>query len=52
VEEVLSGEVSSRVDSMDTNEIEMALKESGDEEESSKLPSAEELAAIPEASSK
>jgi hypothetical protein len=50
VEEVLSGEDSSRADSMDTNELEIALKEWGDKEEISKPPSAEELAAIPEAS--
>jgi hypothetical protein len=36
---------------MDTTELEMALKEWGDEEEDSRLPSAEELTAIHEASS-
>jgi hypothetical protein len=41
---------SSEADSMDTTELEMALKEWGEEEEDSRLPSAEELAAIHEAS--
>jgi hypothetical protein len=50
VEEVFLDEDSSQADSMDTKELEMALKEWGDDEESSKPPSAEELAAIPEAS--
>jgi hypothetical protein len=36
---------------MDTNELEMSLKEWGDEEETSKPPSFEEMVAIPEASS-
>jgi hypothetical protein len=35
---------------MDTNELEMAFKEWGDEEEISKPPSTEEMAAIPVAS--
>jgi hypothetical protein len=51
VEVVPSGDDSSQTDSMDTNELEMALKEWGDEEEISKHPSIEEMAAIPEASS-
>jgi hypothetical protein len=50
VEEVPSGEDSSQTDSLDTNELEMALKEWGDEAETSKHPSAEQLVAIPEAS--
>jgi acyl carrier protein len=50
VEEVPLGENSSEADSMDTIELEMALKEWGDEEQDSRLPSAEELAAIHEAS--
>jgi hypothetical protein len=41
---------SSQADSMDNNELEMALKEWGDEEENSRPPSPEELAAVPEAS--
>jgi hypothetical protein len=49
VEELLSGEDSSQADSLNTNELEMALKEWGDEEENSKPPSAEEMAATPEA---
>jgi hypothetical protein len=43
------GDESSQAESMDTNELEMALKKWGEDEESSKLPSIEELAAIPEA---
>jgi hypothetical protein len=35
---------------MDTTELEMALKEWGEDEENIKLPLAEEMAAIPEAS--
>jgi hypothetical protein len=50
VEVVPSGDDSSQADSMDTNELEMSLKEWGDEEETSKLPRVEEMAAIPEAS--
>jgi hypothetical protein len=42
------GEESSQADSMDTTKLEMALKEWGEEEESSKLPSVEEMVAIPE----
>jgi hypothetical protein len=45
------GEESSQADSMDTTKLEMALKEWGEEEESSKLPSVEEMVAIPEVSS-
>jgi hypothetical protein len=41
VEDVHLGDESSQDDSMDTTELEMALKEWGDEEENSKLPSAE-----------
>jgi hypothetical protein len=43
------GDDFSQADYMDTNELEMALKEWGDEEEISKHPSVEEMAAIPEA---
>jgi hypothetical protein len=50
VEDVHLGDESSQDDSMDTAELEMALKEWGDEEENSKLPSAEKMAAIPELS--
>jgi hypothetical protein len=50
VEVVPSGDDSSQADSMDTNELEMALKEWGDEEEICKHPRVEEMAAIPEAS--
>jgi hypothetical protein len=50
VEDVPLEDDSSQADSMDTNELEMALKKWGDEEKNSRPPSAEELAAIPEAS--
>jgi hypothetical protein len=50
VEDVPVEEDSSQADSLDTTELEMALKEWGDEEENSRLPSAKELAAIPEVS--
>jgi hypothetical protein len=49
VEVVPSGDDFSQADYMDTNELEMALKEWGDEEEISKHPSVEEMTAIPEA---
>jgi hypothetical protein len=52
VEDVSSGEDSSLADSMDTTKLEMVLKKWGDEEENSRLPSAEEMAAIPVASPK
>jgi hypothetical protein len=45
-------EDSTLADSMDTTELEMVLKKWGDEEENSRLPSAEEMAAIPVASPK
>jgi hypothetical protein len=48
LEEVV-GEDSSQANSMDTTELEMALKEWGEDEESSKLPTTEDLAVIPEA---
>jgi hypothetical protein len=49
VEDSPDDEVSSQANSMHTAELEKALKEWGDEE-NSRVPSAEELAAIPEAS--
>jgi hypothetical protein len=49
VEDAPDDEVSSQANSMQTAELEKALKEWGDEE-NSRVPSAEELAAIPEAS--
>jgi hypothetical protein len=52
VEDVSSGEDSSLADSMDTTKLEMVLKKWGDEKENSRLPSAEEMAAIPVASPK
>jgi hypothetical protein len=50
VEDVPLEDDLSQADSMDTNELEMALTEWGDEEENSRPPSTEDLAAIPEAS--
>jgi hypothetical protein len=50
VEDVHLGDESSQADSMDTTELEMAPNEWGDEEENSKLPSVQEMTAIPEAS--
>jgi hypothetical protein len=49
VEDAPDDEVSSQADSMDTIELEKVLKECEDKE-NSKVPSAEELTAIPEAS--
>jgi hypothetical protein len=50
VEVVPSGDVSSQADFMDTNDLEMELKEWGEEDDFSMPPNAEEMAAIPEAS--
>jgi hypothetical protein len=50
VKVVPSGDDSSQADSMDTNELEMVLKEWVDEEENRKPPSTEEMAAILEVS--